>query len=139
AERGGAVLVGPRARTETILRVASMLADGSLDVGVGDDPVAQRERLLAVRGIGPWTADYLAMRVLGAPDVLPTGDVALRTGARLIGLPDTPRALADWGARVSPWRSYASLHLWRVAAQAPPARRPAGPTTTPRPQPGALR
>ena len=119
AAAGAAVLVGPRARTETVLRVAAMLADGSLDVGVGDDPAAQRERLVAVRGIGPWTADYLAMRVLGAPDVLPTGDVALRTGARLVGLPDAPRELAAWGATVSPWRSYASLHLWRTAADAP--------------------
>ena len=114
--RGAGVLVGPRARTETILRVAAMLADGSLDVCVGDEPAAQRERLVAVRGIGPWAADYLAMRVLGAPDVLPTGDVALRTGARLVGLPDAPRALAAWGETVAPWRSYASLHLWRAAS-----------------------
>jgi len=126
-EHGAPVLVGPRARIATLLRVAQMLADGSLEIGIGDDPVAQRERLVAIAGIGEWTAGYLAMRVLGAPDVLPTGDVAVRTGARRVGLPDTPRALADWAATVAPWRSYASLHLWRAAAAAPVARRPADP------------
>ena len=77
--------------------------------------MAQHDRLVAVRGIGEWTANYVAMRVLGNPDVLPTGDVALRTGARRLGLPDHPRDLAAWGTHVAPWRSYASLHLWRAS------------------------
>jgi len=47
--------------------------------------------------------------------VLPTGDVALRTGARRLGLPDHPRELAAWGTHIAPWRSYASLHLWRAS------------------------
>ena len=50
-------------------------------------------------------------------DVLPTGDVALRTGAARLGLPDRPAELAAWGARVSPWRSYAALHLWAASAR----------------------
>ncbi len=117
AETGRGALVGPRVRIENILSIAAGLASGDLDLGWADDPAAQRERLVAVRGIGTWTADYLAMRVLGHPDILPTGDVALRTGARRLGLPDRPRELAAWGARVSPWRSYASLHLWRAATE----------------------
>ena len=115
AERGHDALVGPRTRRENTLAVATRLAEGSLDVSWSDDPAEQRARLLAVPGIGDWTADYVAMRVLGHPDVLPTGDVALRKGASRLGLPDRPRDLAAWGVRVSPWRSYASLHLWRVA------------------------
>lgn len=115
AERGREVLVGPRARIESIIAVMAGLATGDLALDWADDPVAQRDRLLAVRGIGEWTAGYVAMRVLGHPDVLPTGDVALRTGARRLGLPEHPRELAGWGSRVAPWRSYASLHLWRAA------------------------
>ena len=107
--------MGPRVRIENILAIAAHLASGELDLGWADDPVEQHDRLLAVRGIGEWTANYVAMRVLGHPDILPTGDVALRTGARRLGLPDHPRDLAAWGTRVSPWRSYASLHLWRAA------------------------
>lgn len=117
AEHGRTALVGPRSRIENTLAVAEQLADGRLELGWADDPAAQRERLLAVRGIGGWTADYVAMRVLGHPDILPTGDVALRAGARRLGLPDHPRELAGWGATISPWRSYAALHLWRASAR----------------------
>lgn len=115
AERGREVLVGPLARIEAIVAISERLASGELDLGWADDPLAQHERLVAVRGIGEWTASYLAMRVLGHPDIMPTGDVALRTGACRLGLPDHPRELAAWGATVAPWRSYASLHLWRAA------------------------
>ena len=115
AERGREVLVGPRARIDNIVAICGLLASGELDLGYADDPVAQHDRLVAVRGIGEWTANYVAMRVLGNPDVLPTGDVALRTGARRLGLPDHPRELAAWGTHVAPWRSYASLHLWRAS------------------------
>ena len=115
AEGGREVLVGPRVRVANTLAIAGDLASGALDLGWADDPVEQHDRLLAVRGIGEWTAGYLAMRVLGHPDILPTGDVALRTGARRLGLPDHPQDLAAWGTHVSPWRSYASLHLWRAA------------------------
>jgi AraC family transcriptional regulator, regulatory protein of adaptative response / DNA-3-methyladenine glycosylase II len=115
AERGREVLVGPQARIDSIVAICGLVASGELDLGYADDPVAQHDRLVAVRGIGEWTANYLAMRVLGHPDILPTGDVALRTGARRLGLPDHPRELAAWGTRVAPWRTYASLHLWRAA------------------------
>lgn len=117
AERGAEALVGPRTRSANLLAVAAGLASGELDLGCADDPVAQHDRLVAVPGIGEWTAAYVAMRVLGHPDILPTGDVALRTGARNLGLPDQPRELAAWGVGVSPWRSYAALHLWRAAAR----------------------
>jgi AraC family transcriptional regulator of adaptative response / DNA-3-methyladenine glycosylase II len=75
-------------------------------------------------GIGPWTADYVRMRVLGDPDILLPGDVAMRAGAAASGLPGEPRALTTWAARVAPWRSYLTAHLWR-AAPVRPARRAA--------------
>ena len=87
AERGAEVLRGPAARIRAITGAAAALADGSLRLTVGDDGAEQRAALLAMPGIGPWTADYVRMRVLGDPDILLPGDVALRAGAAASGLP----------------------------------------------------
>ena len=92
------------------------MASGELELSWADDPQEQYRRLVALPGVGPWTAGYVAMRLLGHPDTLLTGDVALRKGAANLGLPATPSGLAQWGQRVAPWRSYAGLHLWRAAA-----------------------
>ncbi|MFZ2241059.1 MAG: DNA-3-methyladenine glycosylase, partial [Gordonia amarae] len=84
--------------------------------------------LLARPGIGPWTADYVRMRVLGDPDVLLPGDSGVRTGAATAGLPSEPRGLSEWASRTAPWRSYLTAHLWRADsmddAQACPPRNP---------------
>lgn len=123
AQHGADVLRGPGARIRAIVGAASALADGSLRLTVGDDGVEQRAALLAMPGIGPWTADYVRMRVLGDPDVLLPGDVALRAGAAASGLPGDPQPLVAWAERAAPWRSYLSAHLWR-AAPVRPVRRP---------------
>ncbi|WP_341946031.1 AlkA N-terminal domain-containing protein [Microbacterium sp. LWH11-1.2] len=115
AERGTEVLRGPAARIRAITGAAAALADGSLRLTVGDDGAEQRAALLAMPGIGPWTADYVRMRVLGDPDILLPGDVALRAGAAASGLPGEPKALTAWAERAAPWRSYLSAHLWRAA------------------------
>ncbi|GAB3600347.1 Ada metal-binding domain-containing protein [Microbacterium tumbae] len=116
AERGNEVLRGPAARIRAITGAAAALADGSLPLTVGDDSASQREALLAMPGIGPWTADYVRMRVLGDPDVLLPGDVAVRTGAAALGIPADAVPLAAWAGRAAPWRSYLSAHLWRASA-----------------------
>lgn len=118
AERGQEVLRAPTARIRTITEMASVLADGSFVLSADDDGAEQRARLLAQRGIGPWTADYVRMRVLADPDVLLPGDSAMRAGAGRVGLPSAARALASWATRVAPWRSYLTAHLWRAAAPA---------------------
>ncbi|SIO16886.1 DNA-3-methyladenine glycosylase 2 family protein [Agromyces cerinus] len=115
AEHGPAVLRGPAARVRTIVDVANRLESGSLVVAFERERVELQSDLLAVPGIGPWTAGYVAMRVTRAPDVLLTGDLALRNGAERLGLPSTASELAALGARWAPWRSYASMHLWRAA------------------------
>ncbi|WOF23996.1 AlkA N-terminal domain-containing protein [Microbacterium betulae] len=124
AEHGPELLRGPAARIRAVAEAASALASGALSLGPGDDAVAQRTDLLALRGVGEWTADYVRMRVLGDPDVLLPGDVALRAGAAAAGLPAEPRPLVAWAARAAPWRSYLSMHLWRAALSAPSVRRP---------------
>jgi AraC family transcriptional regulator of adaptative response / DNA-3-methyladenine glycosylase II len=137
AEHAGSVLYGPRAKIATVVAVAEALASGELEISSGDDAAELRRRLTALPGIGDWTAGYLAMRVLGNPDILLTGDVAVRSGARSLGFPDAPRDLSAWAADYAPWRSYLCLHLWGVAADAaavgrraplaPRAPSPAGP------------
>ncbi|WP_169580862.1 MULTISPECIES: AlkA N-terminal domain-containing protein [Microbacterium] len=123
AERGADVLRGPAARIRSITGAAAALADGSLTLTSGDDAVAQREALLAMPGIGPWTADYVRMRVLGDPDVFLPGDVAVRAGAAAAGIPSDPKALTAWAARTAPWRSYFTAHLWRAVPPKPPRAR----------------
>ena len=102
------------------------LASGDLVLDVGESRDELQARLTAVPGIGPWTAGYVAMRVLGSPDILLTSDLALRQGAGRLGLPDAARDLAAHGSVWAPWRSYAGMHLWRAAG----APRPAGPRCT---------
>ncbi|HET6673052.1 MAG TPA: AlkA N-terminal domain-containing protein [Agromyces sp.] len=119
AEGGESVLRGPRARIRTIVDVARRLDAGDLVVAPERDRDELRDDLLDVPGIGPWTAGYLAMRVTRAPDILLTSDLALRNGAARLGLPATARELDAVGARWAPWRSYASMHLWRAASGAP--------------------
>jgi AraC family transcriptional regulator of adaptative response / DNA-3-methyladenine glycosylase II len=125
ATHGAEVLRGPAARIRAVTGAAAALADGSLTLTVGDDGPTQRAALLAMPGIGPWTADYVRMRVLGDPDVLLPGDVALRAGAAASGLPAEPKTLTAWAERAAPWRSYLSAHLWRAAPIRPvgPRRR----------------
>ncbi|MRH29080.1 helix-turn-helix domain-containing protein [Microbacterium sp. SYP-A9085] len=121
AERGAEVLRGPGARIRAITGAAAAVAEGRLELGPGDDPGRQRAALLALPGIGPWTADYVRMRITGDPDVFLPGDLAARAGAARLGLPADPKPLVEWAARAAPWRSYLTAHFWRTASvQAPP-------------------
>ncbi|MET0672800.1 MAG: AlkA N-terminal domain-containing protein [Microbacterium pygmaeum] len=115
AEHGPEVLRGPAARVRSITNAATALTSGELDLGPGDDGAHQRAALLAMPGIGPWTADYVRMRVLGDPDVLLPGDVAARAGAAAAGIPADAAGLTAWASRTAPWRSYLMAHLWYAA------------------------
>ena len=117
AEHAHEVLSGPRRRLDTLRRVGAALAEGTLAVDVGQDAEELRADLTALPGVGPWTAGYVLMRVLGAPDVLLGSDAALRRGAAALGLPADPGALTEHARRWRPWRSYAGLHLWRAASR----------------------
>ena len=112
----------PGRQVAAVLAAAGALADGSLAVHVGSDPAELREGLVALPGIGPWTAAYVAMRVLGDPDAWLAGDVALVGGAVATGAlpadltrPAAHRELAARAAGWAPWRSYAAMHLWQAA------------------------
>jgi AraC family transcriptional regulator, regulatory protein of adaptative response / DNA-3-methyladenine glycosylase II len=114
AEHGSQILRGPAARIATIVGVAEAVASGGLSLDVSTAVDEFEASLIRLPGVGPWTAGYLAMRVLGNPDILLASDLVVRKSAAALGLPDTVRALAVHGARWAPWRSYATLHLWRA-------------------------
>jgi AraC family transcriptional regulator of adaptative response / DNA-3-methyladenine glycosylase II len=99
----------PDARRRTLRALCGALASGELDLG-------DRARLLAVPGIGPWTADYVALRALGDPDAFPAGDLGLRRGARALGIAADAVGLEARAERWRPWRRYAAHHLWAVPA-----------------------
>ncbi len=100
----------PGARRDTIRRLARAVADGDLELDVGSDPAVAHRQLLALKGIGPWTADYVVMRGLGHPDTFLTNDLGVRHALDRLGGLDRPAA--ESGSRWAPWRSYAVHHLW---------------------------
>jgi len=112
---GSSFIVGPRRRALAICAAAAAMADGTLIVTADRTTDSLTADLVARPGIGPWTAGYVAMRLLGERDVLLTGDLVLRGGATLLGLPATPAALAARSESWRPYRSYAGMHLWRAA------------------------
>jgi len=114
AESGREVLRGPASRIATIVGTAEAIAQGDLTLDVGMPATEFTARLEAMRGIGPWTAGYLAMRVLGNPDTLLSTDLVMQQSAAALAIPSTAAGLAAHGARWAPWRSYAGLHLWRA-------------------------
>ncbi len=105
----------PAARRATIRALAQAVADGKLDLDPGADRDESVARLQELPGVGAWTAGYVAMRAVGDPDVFLPTDLAARRGARNLGLPDSPPALAAYAERWRPWRSYALIRLWRAA------------------------
>jgi len=100
----------PRSRGRTLVTLAAAVAAGDLTLDPGVDRPAERARLLALPGIGPWTADYIAMRALGDPDVLLDTDLGVRRSAAALGID-----LTDHRPEWAPWRSYATHHLWRAS------------------------
>lgn len=143
----------PRRSINTVRGAAFALASGDLALHVGLDSDDLHTRLIALPGVGEWTAAYVALRVLGDTDAWMIGDVALVAGARALGLlpnaihddpahPPAPphsqrgkesaaskqaahRALAERARGWAPWRSYASMHLWQAAGS--PSTRPSPP------------
>jgi AraC family transcriptional regulator, regulatory protein of adaptative response / DNA-3-methyladenine glycosylase II len=104
-------LTGARRRTVSSLAAALTSGDIALDPGADREEAARA--LLAVPGIGPWTAALVGLRGLADPDVWLPGDLALRRSLTALGSSDTEAA-----SRWRPWRSYAVLHLWALAVPA---------------------
>jgi AraC family transcriptional regulator of adaptative response / DNA-3-methyladenine glycosylase II len=109
AEADPGALPFPRTRASALRSLGRLSAEGELSLDAGSNSAEALGVLSGIRGVGPWTASYVAMRALGDPDVFLPGDVGIR------------HALTRLGADVSderwrPWRSYAVMHLWRSLA-----------------------
>ncbi|MDI7864346.1 DNA-3-methyladenine glycosylase [Rhizobiaceae bacterium n13] len=110
-----------RGKADTLTRVAGAVACGELDlVALLDMPAAEAvARLVAIKGIGLWTAEVYLMFCGGHPDVFPAGDVALRAAvADALGLDARPeeRRLREIASDWSPWRSVAARVFWAYYA-----------------------
>lgn len=102
-----------RTRSRVIREVAQMLLEGELNLGVGTIADEQISRLLQVKGIGPWTANYIAMRTLSYPDAFLETDAGIAHA-----LPDmTPQARLAAAEPCRPWRSYAVITLWNSLSE----------------------
>ncbi len=109
----------PRARAAALVGLAAALADGRVVLDRSEERAEVSGRLRALRGIGPWTAGYVAMRALGDPDVFLGTDVAVLRALRGLGVDDPAARSETW----RPWRSYALLHLWTTVLDQSRARR----------------
>jgi AraC family transcriptional regulator of adaptative response / DNA-3-methyladenine glycosylase II len=104
----------PARRGQALRALAAAAAAGRLDFSA---PERLRAELLTLPGIGPWTAEYIALRGAGDPDAFPASDLGLRKALGLALAPDGPpvseRALAARAEQWRPWRGYAAMLLWR--------------------------
>lgn len=111
----------PATRRRTLRTLADAVTSGDVVLDPSADRDATRQALLALPGIGPWTAAYIAMRGLGDPDAFLATDLAVRRGAARLGLPERAAELETRSRNWGPWRSYAVVRLWRWASTARPA------------------
>jgi len=111
----------PAARRRALVALATAMNSGSIVIDAGTDPRELRAALVALPGIGPWTAEYVAMRALRDPDAFMSTDLGIRRATQALGVPDDPATLSALTDRWRPWRSYAMAHLWSLPApHAPP-------------------
>ncbi|WP_372764711.1 AlkA N-terminal domain-containing protein [Litorivivens sp.] len=95
-------------RAATLKSLADALAQGELHFDYGDNSADVCRELESLPGIGPWTAQYIALRALGDPDAFPASDLALMKAFRVT----TPKASQRAAETLRPWRAYAAIHLW---------------------------
>ena len=103
----------PRSRAATIRALAAAVTEDRVSFRAGQRLQDFVDSLVAVPGIGPWTAHYLAMRGMGQPDAFPAGDLVLQRilgGDRRLSERETEQRSQAW----RPWRAYAVLHLWHA-------------------------
>ena len=105
-------IVAARARCLIGLAKAQTTGQVCLDRGTHHNPEDAIKRLAELPGIGPWTAHYIAMRALRWPDAFPKEDIALRNNLGGVTAKEADALSQAW----RPWRSYAVMHIWRMAS-----------------------
>jgi AraC family transcriptional regulator of adaptative response / DNA-3-methyladenine glycosylase II len=96
------------------LALAAALACGDVSIASGADPSRTRQALLELPGIGPWTADYVALRALGDPDAFLAGDLGVRRALESLGEDGSSRNALRIAESWRPFRGYALMHLWAM-------------------------
>lgn len=112
----------PRARAAALRTLAEALASGELPLDVGVDRESAHAALVALPGIGPWTASYIAMRALRDPDAFLPTDLGVRHALDRLGQDSRPTAVVALAERWRPYRATAVQHLWASLAQADAVR-----------------
>jgi AraC family transcriptional regulator of adaptative response / DNA-3-methyladenine glycosylase II len=103
-------------RAQAIKDMSASVVSGEVDLGANASPETLMSQLVAIKGIGPWTAQYIAMRALNDPDAFLHGDlVLLKVASAILGI-DQDKDLLERSNDWRPWRAYAGMHLWRQAA-----------------------
>jgi AraC family transcriptional regulator of adaptative response / DNA-3-methyladenine glycosylase II len=102
----------PKMRAAAIRELARRARDGELSLSWGACEDDARAQLVSIPGVGEWTAQYVAMRALGRPDVFLPADLGVRRALADNGELPTPREAEDAARSWRPWRAYAVLHLW---------------------------
>jgi AraC family transcriptional regulator of adaptative response / DNA-3-methyladenine glycosylase II len=111
AELAPDALPMPRARATAVQAVAVALASDDIAVDAGVERDRLRSMLLALPGIGEWTADYVVLRGTGDPDRFLASDLGVRRALRALDV--APGQAVAVSQQWRPWRSYAVVHLWR--------------------------
>ncbi len=112
AEADPAELPMPRSRARAVVGLSAAVAGGHVDLDRGGERERVRSALLALPGVGHWTASYVALRALGDPDAFLPTDLGVRHALARLGAPSDARAAERLAEAWRPWRSYALLHLW---------------------------
>lgn len=108
-----------KTRSRVIREIARMLVDGELELDESANAMEQMDKLLAIKGVGPWTANYIAMRTLAHPDAFMETDAGVAHA-----LPDLdPKERVNAVEPCRPWRSYAVIALWNSLAEEMQAQR----------------
>jgi AraC family transcriptional regulator, regulatory protein of adaptative response / DNA-3-methyladenine glycosylase II len=102
------------ARINTIQTLSAMVDRGELALHPGTPRPELEQALVALPGIGTWTASYVALRALSDPDVFLPTDLGVRRALERLGAASRPADAAALAERWRPWRSYALIHLWSI-------------------------
>ena len=105
----------PKARVRTIENFAKALSQGNLDLTSSNSLELSLKQLQSIPGIGPWTSNFIAARVMRYPDAFPAGDLGLRkSAAKLLGKtsPLSEKELSKMAESWRPFRAFAATHLW---------------------------
>jgi AraC family transcriptional regulator of adaptative response / DNA-3-methyladenine glycosylase II len=106
-------IVAARARSIIALAKAQGSGDLGLDGGTHHNPDDSIKRLTDLPGVGPWTAQYIAMRALRWPDAFPKEDIAVRNNLGGVSAREAEHLSQAW----RPWRSYAVMHVWGMGTR----------------------